>query len=102
LTVLVYISLVSLVIAVLIAIPFPSVKKQSATRVQIKVFLFSVFLVTCKEMWKDVLKTYKTTNVAKYTLWGGMWLAMHHLVLTYWQSLFYEINKAEGDLKQFQ
>jgi len=41
---------------------------------------------------KDILITYKNLSVLKWSIWSGMWIAVHHLVITYWQSLFAEID----------
>ena len=81
---LVYISLISLILAFFVYIPFPNVNKPYINRVSIR------------DIAQDVFTTYKSVNVSKYTLWGGMWMAIHHLVLTYWQSLFYEISSSQG------
>lgn len=95
-----YISLVTYACAGATMLIIPSVSKKAE----------KLHWKDMKLLLKDVGKTYKVHTVLKWSIWGGkdaymkqltshsgLSLAIHHLVLTYWQSLFLEINKEASE-----
>lgn len=93
--VLFYISIAAMSTAGVIMLLFPRVRKKKTPIVGEKTSHWNRILL----MARDVIATYKSVGVVQWAFWGGLNLAVHHLVLTYWQSLFFEFS--EEDSQQY-
>eukprot|EP01119_Soliformovum_irregulare_P014493 TRINITY_DN3963_c4_g4_i2.p1 TRINITY_DN3963_c4_g4~~TRINITY_DN3963_c4_g4_i2.p1 ORF type:complete len:445 (+),score=120.09 TRINITY_DN3963_c4_g4_i2:99-1433(+) len=62
----------------------PSENVQLEFKLKIRKKIASIF--------SELLQTYKISSVLLWSLWMGVAVAIHHLVLTYWQSLLFELS----------
>jgi len=88
LPILFYISLGTMITAGFLSLIFTNNVKKIST---VESIPWKSFQAVCKEL----VNTYTSTVVLKWSIWGGLSLAIHHLVIMYWQSLFYETNSVQ-------
>ncbi|KAF2073675.1 hypothetical protein CYY_005025 [Polysphondylium violaceum] len=70
------------ILALILALTFTNHKSQQK---------FSI-----KETFTDLINTYKNTDILRWYIWSGIAISIHQIVLTYWQSLFLQINNDQN------
>jgi len=70
------------VLALILAFTFTNHKSQQ---------IFSI-----KEIFTDLINTYKNTDIVRWYIWSGIAISIHQIVLTYWQSLFLQLNSEQS------